>query len=84
MSIFKFYVHDRSYNLWEIFDTIHFNKIELNLNPIENKLLCNDIFTMDGENKINILHSSIRAGPAIPGVLILNGNKSILNCIIIF
>lgn len=76
MSIFKFYVHDRSYNLWEIFDTINFNKIELNLNPIENKLLCNDIFTMDGENKINILHSSIRSGPAIPGVLILNGNKT--------
>jgi hypothetical protein len=76
MSIFKFYVHDRSYNLWEIFDTINFNKIELNLNPIENKLLCNDIFTMDGENKINIVHSSVRSGPAIPGVLILNGNKT--------
>jgi exoribonuclease R len=78
MVIYKIYVHDRNYTSWELFDTNKFTKIENNIqiNPIESKLLSNDVFTIDKNNKITILHSTIRTGPPIPAVLILAGNKT--------
>jgi len=74
--LYKIHVNDRSYNSWEVFDTNKFNKVEVDINPIEGKLFANDVFTIDKNNKITIVHSSIRSGPAIPGVLILDGNKT--------
>lgn len=74
--MFKIHVNDRSYNSWEVFDSNKFNKIDLNINPLENKLFTNDVFTIDKHNKVTIVHSSIRSGQAIPGVLILDGNKT--------
>jgi len=75
-KILKIHVNDRSYNSWEVFDTNKFDKISLNINPIESKLFSNDVFTIDKNNNITLLHSSIRLGPSIPGVLILDGNKT--------
>ena len=75
-KIFKIHVNDRNYNTCEIFDSISFNKIGLTIDPIENKLFNDDIFTVNKDNKVSILHSSIRSGPSIPGVLILHGNKT--------
>ena len=74
--IFKIHVNDRSYNSWETFDSNKFNKFEVNINPLESKLFTNDLFTIDKDNKVTIVHSSIRSGSAIPGVLILYGNKT--------
>lgn len=74
--IFKIHINDRSYSSWEVFDSNKFNKIEVDINPLENKLFTNDVFTIDKNNKITIVHSSIRYGPSIPGVLILDGNKT--------
>jgi exoribonuclease R len=76
MANYKLYVNDRTYTSWDVFDTINFNKIPLDINPIDCKLFSNDVFTVDENNKINLLHSSIRLGPAIPGVLVLAGNKT--------
>jgi len=76
MANYKLYVNDRSYNSWEVFDTINFNKILININPIDSKLFSNDVFNIDENNTVNLLHSSIRSGPAIPGVLVLTGNKT--------
>ena len=42
MAIYKIYVNDRSYTSWEIFDTANFNKIILDIVPIESKLFSND------------------------------------------
>jgi hypothetical protein len=76
MSSYKLYVNDRSYTSWEVFDTVNFNKIALDINPSESKLFSNDVFTIDKDNKVSLLHSSIRCGPAMPAVLILAGNKT--------
>jgi exoribonuclease R len=73
---YKIHVNDRSYNSWETFDVNKFIKVNLDINPLENKLFTNDVFKIDKNNKITILHSSIRSGPAMPGVLILDGNKT--------
>jgi exoribonuclease R len=74
--IFKIHVNDRSYTSWETFDSNKFDKFEVNINPLESKLFTNDLFTIDKHNKVTIVHSSIRSGSAIPGVLILYGNKT--------
>ena len=76
MTSYKIYVNDRSYTSWEVFDTNNFNKITLDINPLESKLLSNDVFTVNKDNAVNLIHSSIRSGPAMPAVLILAGNKT--------
>jgi hypothetical protein len=77
MVAYKIYINDREYSCWEVFDANKFEKIEgLEINPIESKLLSNDVFTIDKNNKVSILHSTIRTGPALPCVLILAGNKT--------
>ena len=74
--MYKIHINDRNCCSWEIIDMDKFIKIDLNINPVENKLFTNDVFTLDKSGKLNIVHSSIRSGPAIPGVLILDGNKT--------
>ena len=74
--IYKILVSDRNYEKWEIFDTTKFDKVDINIQPFENKLFSNDIFQLDDQNNISIIHSSIRNVVSIPGVLILNGNKT--------
>jgi len=76
MTSYKIYINDRNYISWEVFDTSNFNKINLSINPIECNLFSNDVFNIIDDNKINLLHSSIRTGPPMPGVLVLTGNKT--------
>jgi len=77
MSVqYKILVNDRNYTDWNLFDALSLNEIEkLSFNPASNKLFSSDIFEMI-ENKVNILHSSIRCMPSIPGILVLKGNKT--------
>jgi exoribonuclease R len=76
MTNYKIYVNDRNYSSWEVFDTNNFNKVTLEINPIESKLLSNDVFTINKDNIINLIHSSIRDESAITAVLLLAGNKT--------
>jgi exoribonuclease R len=73
---YKIHVNDRGYTSWEVFDNINFCKVPLDINPIENKLFSNDVFTVSDNKNVKILHSSIRSCQSIPGVLILSGNKT--------
>lgn len=73
--MYKIHINDRNYTSWEIYDNNNLSKVNLNINPIENKLLSNDVFKFDN-NKVTIVHSSVRTGTSIPGVLILDGNKT--------
>ena len=78
MNVYKIHVNDRNYTSWEVFETVNFQKVELDIpNPIESKMFSNDVFTFDNMTKqIQVLHSSVRTGPHIPGVLIIAGNKT--------
>jgi exoribonuclease R len=73
--MYKIQINDRSYSSWDVYDSNKFHKVQLEINPIESKLFTNDVFMID-DDKITIIHSSIRCGPAMPGVLILDGNKT--------
>ena len=76
ITSYKLYVNDRTYTSWEVFDTYNFNKMNIDINPIECKLFSNDVFTRDENNAVHLLHSTIRSGPPMPAVLILSGNKT--------
>ena len=75
METYRININDRKYSSWEIFESINFQKVELKFNPLEYKLFSNDFFSLEN-NKVNIIHSSVRSGPPMPGVLILVGNKT--------
>lgn len=84
--MYKAYIHDRNYTEWSFFDanTLNpVNNIDININPLDHKLFSNDIFSIDkksdsgsGSRIVTVMHSSIRVGGAIPGVLVLKGNKT--------
>ena len=74
---YKIIVDNRNYTSWTIYETIHYKPCtEVELQPLENKLFSNDFFKFNEEKKVEIIHSSIRSGTFIPGVLILEGNKT--------
>uniref|UniRef100_A0A6C0DGR5 RNB domain-containing protein n=1 Tax=viral metagenome TaxID=1070528 RepID=A0A6C0DGR5_9ZZZZ len=75
MTIYKIIMEDRNYSNWKIYDANNFEKKELQIDPIENKLFSNDIFTFE-KNKVNLIHSSLKNSKSIPGVLIVSNNKT--------
>jgi len=71
---FKLLVEDRKYESFAINSSTD-NDIP-SINPIEHKLLNQDVFDYDVEsNKVTIQHSTTRSMPNIPGVLVIEGNK---------
>lgn len=75
-TTYKICVDDRNYVNWSIFETTHFKPVELNIHPVDKKLFSNDVFKVDANGNVIIIHSSIRCGSSIPGILILDGNKT--------
>jgi len=75
---YKIHIHDRNYGSWDIYETSNLNKINIDLNPIECKLFSNDVFEVNAEDNkfVKIVHSTVRCGTSIPGVLMLDGNKT--------
>ena len=75
--MYKFKCEDRNYSKYGFIDAKQLSDtyIELNVDPLKNKLFNQDIFDYNGD-KLTILHSSIRSMKNIPGVIILLGNKT--------
>ena len=61
MTIYKIYVNDRNYTSWDVFETTQYQKTQLDIIPNNNKLFSNDVFTLDENKNVNIIHSSIRS-----------------------
>ena len=75
-SSYKILINDREYQDWEIVDALSMLPVEkISLEPATNKLFSSDIFDYYN-NKINILHSSVRSMPSIPGILVLKDGKT--------
>jgi exoribonuclease R len=76
MDVFKIHINDQNYSSWNIFETANFQPVNLEINPSENKLFSNDVFSIDNAKNVKLIHSSVRSGTSMPGVLIINGNKT--------
>ena len=77
MNAYKIRVSDRKWNEWGVVDsyTLKSAPKPVGLDPIKSKLCNQDIFTYKNGN-VDILHSSLRCMPGIPGVLVLNNSKT--------
>ena len=92
MQHYKIHVCDRKYNEWIIRDAVTMEKLNIadftHINPIENKLLCGDIFKIVDGRAVTI-HSTLKNTKHISGVLVLNTkitygkfkNKHLYKCI---
>jgi exoribonuclease R len=75
---YQILINDRNYSSFSFvdYDTNEIIPNEaINMKPIENKLFNKDIFTYN-TNNITITKSDIRNGISIPGVLLLENNKT--------
>ena len=77
---YKIYINDRNYTSWEIFETEQFKKIDIlkikpDFNPIHEKIFSNDVFSIIN-NKVVIVHSTVKLSTSIPGILIIKGAKT--------
>lgn len=76
MDTYKIHINDRNYTSWNIFETANFQPVNIDINPVENKLFSNDVFSFDDTKNVKLIHSSIRSGSSMPGVLIISENKT--------
>jgi len=76
MDNYKIHINDRSYSSWVFYSSHNFKQVDLPISPLKCKLLNEDLFTIDENNNVNIIHSSIRNYKEIPGVLIIKNSKT--------
>ena len=75
MTEYKIIIRDSKYIDFSFVNNDTNEDIEINIQPIEEKMFSNDIFRMD-ELKVDIVYSPIRSTKSIAGVLILDTNKT--------
>jgi exoribonuclease R len=76
MSFYKIIIDSRNYDSWNIVSPSTLEPIILeDFNPKQHKLFNNDVFTYNNE-KVEIVHSSMRFNENIPAVIILNNHKT--------
>ena len=76
---YKIHISDRRYEEYKFVDsrTLDNSHVDgVDVDPISNKLFNQDIFKLLDDGNIILQHSSVRSMPVIPGVLVLNNNKT--------
>jgi hypothetical protein len=76
MQTYKIIINKRDYSSYDIFGIKNFEKKELDIDPFKEKLFFNDVFTFNENKNVNLLHSCVRSGSNMPGVLLISGNKT--------
>lgn len=71
----QFYIEDRQYNVWQAIEQNTLEKKEININPFEHHIFTGDVCHYEND-KITHIHSCIRCVSSIPGVLMLENNKT--------
>tara|TARA_R110002073_G_scaffold57834_3_gene147159 strand:- start:11187 stop:12866 length:1680 start_codon:yes stop_codon:yes gene_type:complete len=66
---YKIHILDSNYTTWEIYDQHTNNLVELDINPIEKKILSGDVI----DNTGTIINSPLRLAKNLAGILILKG-----------
>tara|TARA_Y100000590_G_scaffold437324_1_gene558846 strand:+ start:1324 stop:3018 length:1695 start_codon:yes stop_codon:yes gene_type:complete len=74
--MFKLYVHNRNYTEWKVFNSTTLELVDKSFDPVSNKLFNQDIFSFDKEKGVTIAHSSTRSMKNIPGVLVLESERT--------
>lgn len=75
---YKIHISNRKYTEFKIVNshTLDYSTNKLDIDPVKLKLFNQDIFEINDKGEINVLHSSIKSMPLIPGVLLIEDNKT--------
>ena len=73
---YKFSTKNRDYTEWVVYESATLNEVNLEFDPIAKKLFDQDVFDYDGLESVELFHSVLRTSKEIPGVLVLQGNKT--------
>ena len=73
--IYRIFINNKDYTSYDIIDKDTQEMVDISLNPLELKLLNNDVFELN-ENKVNLIHSIVQKTEYIPGVLILENQRT--------
>ena len=80
MASYKILINDRDYQDWSLVDALSLNETEkIDIEPVKSKLFSSDVFELH-DKTVNILHSSVRSMPSIPGILVLKNSKTFGKC----
>ena len=77
MMKIKCKIDDRDYTSYTFYNSDTSEELDnIKINPINYKLFNQDIFELTNDNMVSIIHSPIRCMNNIPGVLVLENNKT--------
>lgn len=71
----QFYIENRDYTTWYATEQNSLERKDININPFDKKIFTGDVCCYE-DDKIKHLHSCIRSISYMPGVLILENNKT--------
>lgn len=74
-TLLKIAVENRNYETWTITNANTNEIVSIDINPTDNKLFTNDVFTYNDGN-VSIVHSSLRVIDNIPAVLVIDNNTT--------
>ena len=76
MVTLKAMINDRGYTQVHFVDANTLQPVDSDVDPVKNKLFNQDILSDNTDGSVSILHSSVRSMKNIPGVLVLEKNKT--------
>lgn len=75
MIMIKIHVDDRLYRSFRFVDSVEVKDVDLEIDPLKEKLFNNDVFEYK-QNVVSMIHSTTRSDKNISGILILDNQKS--------
>ena len=75
-NTYKILIDDRHYTSWKYYNMFEYKEQDIDVSPESHKLLNDDVITVDDEKNVSIIHSTIRNTEHIPGVIVLEKNKT--------
>ena len=71
----QFYIEDRNYETWYAIEQNCLTRREIEINPLNEKIFTGDVCKFENK-KVTLIHSCVRNVSFMPGVLILENNKT--------
>ena len=71
----KIHIDDRQYTTFRVVESTELRDLDLDLNPLEERLFHNDLFEYSN-GSVTLLHSPMRTAKNLSGILILDSNKT--------
>lgn len=74
---FRIYIENREYTEYSFINASSLGEVDNpGVEPVNDKLFSGDVFALDEDKNIKLLHSTVHSVDSMPGVLVLDQNKT--------